>query len=1039
LEGERKQVTVLFADMADSLEQISRRDPEEARAFLDPVLELMIDAVHRYEGTVNQVMGDGIMALFGAPIAQEDHALRACYAALRMQEILGVCARKVSPLGGGAVKIRVGVNSGEVVARIFAGDLRMDYSAVGRATHVAARMQQMAEPGTIVASHTTRDLVVGLIRLRPIGVRPVRGLNEPMELFEVVGAEAPRSRFSTQPLASLTRFVGRLAELSRLEALLQSVRQGRGCVATLVGEAGMGKSRLCWEFLNSHRAGGCRVLEATCLAHSRSTPYRPVVELVRACLDITETDDAAAVRAKVEALADSEPVTIAVLWLLGVSHQSSELTDLEPAERRQRVVNAIRHILYRASRAQPLIILFEDVHWADEETRALIDGVVESVPALGVLLLMSCRPEYQHEWANWSFCHQIRLESLPPASAADLLDDLVGRDSALDFLKHMLVLRTDGNPFFLEEMVRMLRETGVLAGARGVTRLARAIETIHVPPKVQPIIAARVDRLAEADKRLLQEAAVVGPDVPFTLLQAVAESGDEGALRASLVRLRRLEFLYESQLYPEPVFSFRHALTHDVVYEGMLSDRRRALHARLVDAIERVYEGRLAEQMERLAYHALRGEQWQRAVRYIRRAAADARERAANREAVAWLDQALVALTRLPETPDTLATSIDVRFEIRASLYALGEFGRMTMILREAEQLARAYGDAKRLGWVAFHLGEGLRLAGRLSEARDHLERARAAADEMGDLALQVAANQYLGLTRHALGDYTGAAANIRTVLSLPLESPEVAGFSQTQAGSRAGFGAVSACWLARCLAETGAFEEAIATGRAALNAARDLRAHPYPVTAARWALGAVHALRGDLERADVLLTEALTGAEAASLAITLPQVQRMLGWVRATSGRVEEGMDLLERALAGAETMGIEVAYPAIWSQLGEVWLMKGNEGKAERFGRMALERARSTGQRGDEARALRLLGDVEARRGPDGYSNAQRRYAIAAATAADANMRPLVALCQLSLGRLFLQAGDAPSAREHLGLAKESFIEMGMASAIAQVTALL
>ncbi|PYM90165.1 MAG: hypothetical protein DME04_24055 [Candidatus Rokuibacteriota bacterium] len=1030
IEGERKLVTVLFADLEDSLEQIARRDPEEARRLLDPVLERMVDAVHRYEGMVNQVMGDGIMALFGAPVAHEDHAVRACYAALTMQKMVGEFARVPRSTPGAEVRIRVGLNSGEVVVRSLGGDLRMEYSAVGRTTHLAARLEKMAAPGTVLIAPATRSLVSGYVRVKPLGAMQVRGLDEPVDIFEVVGAESARSRLEAR--AGLSRFVGREVQLTQLQDALTLARRGQGQVVAVVGEAGMGKSRLYWEFLRAAGGEGCRILETGCFSYQRTAAYRPVVDLLRVLFRINDADDSTTIRSKVaETFASDHDLSASavspILWLLELPVDDAAWATLDPEQRRQRVVAAVTGALLLGSRARPLIVLFEDLHWADAETQTLLDALVENLPSHAVLMLVSFRPEYRHRWGLRSYYHELRLAPLPPQPAAELVRDIVGTDRALDPLKSLLVARTDGNPFFLEEMVRTLRETGVLAGERGAYWLARAADAVNVPPTVHAILAARVDRLPEPDKRLLQSAAVVGPHVPFALVRAIAEDTDDERVRAGLARLRDAEFLYESRLYPDLVYSFRHTLTHEVVYDGVLHERRRALHAGLVQAMEDMHWGRQGEPVEHLAHHALRGEQWERAVVYLRQAAARARERAANREAVAWLEQAVAALAHLREAPATLAQAIDVRLDLRGALYALGEFETMLVVIHEAERLARSLGDARRLGWVAFHLGESLRLAGRLNEGRELLERARSTADELHDLPLQVATNQYLGLARHALGDYVGAAANMRTVVSLPLEKAETTDFSHSLAGSHAGFRAVSTAWLARCLAETGTFTEAIALGRDAMQAAEAL-GHPYPHAFTRWALGSVHALRGDLGDAEVLLDAALTGAEAANLAVVLPQVMRMLGWVRAVRGRLEEGLVLLTRALAVAELMRIDIAYPAIWGQLGEVHMLGGGVEDAERFGRLAVERAHAAGQRGDEARGLRLLGDVSASRGVAGVTAAERWYLDAMSLAELAAMRPLVTRCNLDLGRLLRGSGDEARAAAHFAAARELSYAMGI-----------
>ncbi len=1034
IEGERKLATVFFADLEDSLAQIARRDPEEASRLLDPMLERMVDAVHRYEGVVNQVMGDGIMALFGVPVAHEDHAVRACYAALRMQETIGVFAREVRTASGAQLRIRIGINSGEVVVRSLGGDLRTDYSAVGRTTHLAARLEKMAAPGTILIAPETLDLVRGYVRVKALGPKLVRGLGQLVDVYEVIGADHAPSRVHVQGPTGLSRFVGRAAELSRLQTVLARARHAAGQVVTLVSEAGLGKSRLYWEFLRSSGVEGCRIVDVACVAYLRTTAYHPIVQLVRVLFSIEEGDAPPVIRAKIDGALAGDPrlhaaATTPLSWLLDAPVDDPGWAALAPEQRRRRVADAVTGILARESRVQPLIVLLEDVHWADAETHAVLDALVDVVENLPVLLLVSMRPEHRRRWGHRPYYHELRIDPLTAESATELLRDLLGPDPGLDALKRLLVARTDGNPLFLEEMVRTLRETGVLAGDRGACRLTRVVEAVHVPPTVQAILAARVDRLAEADKRLLQSAAVVGPDVPLALLEPIAEDADHASVRVGLAHLLDSEFLYESRLFPELVYSFCHSLTQDVVYDGMLLERRRALHAKVVGAIERLHAGRLAEQIERLAHHAVRGEQWAPAVRYLRQAAARARARGANRDALTWLEQAVTVLARLPETGDNLAQAIDVRLDLRGAFYALGEFDSMRAAIREAERLADALGDARRLGWIAFHVGEYLRLAGRLDEARERLERARATADELQDLSLQVATNQYLGLTRHALGDYVGAAASMRTVLSLPLDHLDAADFSHSQAASPSGFRAVSTAWLARCLAETGAFPDAIAFGRRAVQEAEDL-GHPYPLAITRWTLGSVCALRGELADADALLSTALEGAEAANLTVLLPQVMRMLGWVRAVTGRVDEGLELLMRALALAESMRIDLAYPAIWGQLGEVHLLAGRAEEAERFCRLAVERARAAGQRGDEARALRLLGDVSAERGPAGAAAAEREYGAAASLAEAAGMRPLVARCHRDLGRLFQKTGNPVAAARHLAAARDLSAPMGTAA---------
>jgi class 3 adenylate cyclase len=542
LEGERKQVTVLFADLKGSMELLADRDPEDARKILDPVLEHMMEAVHRYEGTVNQVMGDGIMALFGAPLAHEDHAVRACYAALRMQESVKRYAEWVRREYGVTVRIRVGLNSGEVVVRAIGSDLHMDYTAVGQTTHLAARMEQLAEPGSILLSPATMELAEGYVEVMPLGPLPVKGLLAPVEVYELVGAGAVHSRLHAAAARGLTRFVGRDNEVDQLRQALELAQAGHGQVVAVVGEPGVGKSRLYWEFTHSHRAHGWLLLQSGSVSYGKATAYLPVIDLLKAYFHIEGRDETRIIREKVTGKVLSldralEPSLSALLSLLEVPVEDEAWGRLDPPQRGQRTLDAVKRLLLRESQVQPLMLLVEDLHWIDAETQALLDSLVESLPTARLLLLANYRPEYQHGWGSKTYYRQLRIDPLPAESAETLLTSLLGTDKTLDSLKRTLIERTEGNPLFLEESVRTLAETKALIGERGAYRLAQDATAIQVPPTVQAILAARIDRLPPEDKRLLQAASVIGKDVPFGLLLAIAELAEED-LRRGLTHLQ---------------------------------------------------------------------------------------------------------------------------------------------------------------------------------------------------------------------------------------------------------------------------------------------------------------------------------------------------------------------------------------------------------------------------------------------------------------------------------------------------------------------
>jgi len=1026
VEGERKQVTVLFADLKGSMELLADQDPEEARKLLDPVLERMMEAVHHYEGTVNQVMGDGIMALFGAPLAHEDHAVRACYAALRMQRRVTLYADELQRGGGTPVQIRIGLNSGEVVVRAIGSDLRMDYTAVGQTTHLAARMEQMAKPGSTLVTGDTLKLAEGFVQVRPLGAVTVKGLEAPTPVYELTGIIPARSRLQARAARGLTRFVGRERELEQLAQARERAAAGHGQTVAIVGEAGVGKSRLVWEFVRSHRTEGWLVLESGSVSYGKATPYLPVIELLKAYLGIQERDGPRAICERVAGKLLTldralEPLQTPLLALLDVPVEDAAWEALDPPQRRQRTLEAVKRLLLRESQVQPLLVVFEDLHWIDSETQALLDGLVESLPTARLLLLVNYRPEYQHGWGGKTYYTQLRIDPLRPESAEELLTALLGEDRTLEPLKQVLIERTEGNPFFLEESVQTLVETQVLAGQRGGYRLERAPEAWQIPATAQAILAARIDRLPPEDKRLLQAAAVIGKDVPFALLQAIADVPEE-SLRRGLTHLQAAEFLYETSLFPDLEYTFKHALTHEVAYGSLLQDRRRPLHARIVEAIEALYSERLTEHVERLAHHAFRGELREKAVLYLRQAGAKAFGRSANREAVACFEQALVALPHLPETRETLEQAIDLRFDLRNALLPLGDFERIVGYLREAEDLARKLGDQRRLGWVSVYMSHSFLITGYPTEARTAGQRAQAIAEMLADVPLKIGAEIYLGAAYIASGNYRPAEDFLRKAVQSFEGDP-----SRERFGLH-GLAAVLSYWyLGWSLAERGAFDEGIAIGLGAVPVA-EAAGHPYSLVVACCRLADLYAGKGDFGQAVRLLERGLAVARDWDVPLVSPIAMESLGYVYALSGRVVEGLPLLRQALKSLESIGATQYHSLALLHLGQAWVLAGPLEEALACARPVLTLARERGQRGYEAWALRLLGEIASHRDPPDVGTAEAHYGAAIGLASELGMRPLVAHCHLGLGKLYRGTGQRQEAQAHLATAATMYREMDM-----------
>jgi class 3 adenylate cyclase/tetratricopeptide (TPR) repeat protein len=1035
LEGERKQVTVLFADMKGSMELLADRDPEEARKLLDPILEHMMEAVHRYEGTVNQVMGDGIMALFGAPLAHEDHAVRACYAALRMQESVKRYAEGVRRTEGIPIQIRVGLNSGEVVVRSIGSDLKMDYTAVGQTTHLSARMEQMATPGSVLITADTLRLAEGFVQVKSIGPVNVKGMSEPVEVYEVTGVGAARSRLQAAAARGLTRFVGRNAETEQLRKALEQARSEHGQVVGVVGEPGLGKSRLFFEFIHSHRTQGWLILESGSVSYGKATPYLPIIDLLKAYFKIQDRDDQREIREKVtgklltldKSLESSLP---AFLSLLDVPVDDSTWQALDPFQRRQQTLGAVKRLLLRESQVQPLVLLFEDLHWIDSETQAMLESLVESLPTSRLLLLVNYRPEYQHGWANKTYYTQLRLDPLPPESAGEILNSVLGNDHGLQSLKQLLIERTEGNPFFLEESIRTLVETKVLVGERGNYHLEKKVESTQVPATVQAVLAARIDRLPLEEKQLLQSAAVIGKDVPFPLLQAIAELSDE-ELRRGLTHLQAAEFLYETSLFPDLEYTFKHALTHEVAYGSLLHERQRALHAQIVEAIETLYSNRLIEQVERLAHHAARGEVWGKALTYLRQAGAKADARSALRESVSYFEQALIALGHLPESREMHEQAIDLHLNLRTSLGSLGEEERILEHLHAAEALASALGDQRRLAQVSVYIATQFSRQGKHEQAVTACERNIGMARTLGDYGLEAAATLRLGLANYSLGNYPKAVEALRRNL-VPMDSPVV---GERFGGTGLPF-AFSRRSLALALAERGEFIEAVARSTEAIHIAEAV-GHPYSVALTYRGMGLLHLRRGDLHQATLTLEHALEVCRGVDSPHLFHLVSSTLGYAYALSGRTAEAIPLLEEAVE-RPVMTVSEHAQSLWTiWLSEAYLLAGREADAGAAAQRALGLARQHKERGHEAYTLLLLGEIASREDPLDIGKAEDHYRQALTLAEELGMRPLIAHCHVGLGKLYRRTGKREQAKEHLTLATSMMREMEMGSWLEQAEA--
>ena len=1027
IEGERKIVTVMFSDVSGFTAISEKLDPEDVHAIMDRVFEVILNAVHHYEGTVNQFLGDGVMALFGAPIAHEDHAQRALSTALAIQDGLKPLAEDVKRTHGVDFRMRMGINTGPVVVGAIGHDLRMDYTAVGDTTNLAARLLAIAKPGQIVTSRRTQNLRDRFFVFEDLGEFQVKGKTEPVRAYAVSRELSGRTRLEVTKERGLTPLAGRDRELQHLAEIYRRAIDRQGAIAVLMGDPGVGKSRLLYEFLRRVEAETVQVLEATCASYGRSMAYRPIIDLLRRSLGLFEgiaTDEIRSHVAKQREFLglEGEERNILLAHFLGVSASPDFLSRLSGAQLKERTFAAIRDLLVRMSEEEPLILVVENMHWVDTASDEFLAHLATNLSGHRILLVLTTRQGYSAPWLTPPLAETLTLEGLGAGDVRGMVCTLLGVDDVSEQLFKFLAERSEGNPLYVEEILRQLQETGGLAVEDGEARLSRA--DVTVPATIHDIIAARVDRLAEALKRTLQGGAVIGRRFGVSLVSRVLKVTPD-QVDKHLQELHGLDFVFPSAQEPEPMYSFKHALTQDVVYAGMLERRRRTYHVAAAVGLEELFAPRIDDVVELVAYHFRRGQVWDKAVTYLRQAATKAEGRSAYQQALASLEEALDALRHLPETPETNEQEIDMRLELRGSLYRLGEFEKMLACLREAETKASALADARRLGLVSIHTGEYFRQTGRFAESRTHTEQALALGKKLQDLSVQLYASHILGLACYALGDYRRASELLRAVAQLPAAEWRSGAFSG-MVGSWAAFQAVNLAWLARSLAERGEFEEAVDAGHRAVALAEE-SGSPYSLAAACIGLGYVSLVRGDLDAAGPVLERACSVAREASLTLLRPQATRLLGGAYLLAGRIDEGVALVRAAADEVESRRLLMQQAAVLTLLGEACLFADRIDEASTAAQGALLIGRERDQRGDAAGALYVLGEAAAR-GSHDLDEAEQHYLAAIALAGELEMRPLLARAHLGIGRLLLRAGDSDRAEDHLLTATRLFIAMDM-----------
>jgi class 3 adenylate cyclase/tetratricopeptide (TPR) repeat protein len=1020
--------------LADAPALAARLGSERWYRVLQTVVGLAQEVLHHYAGTLTLATSEGFTAVFGMPVAQEDHARRAVVAALELRQRLQDAPALV-PLVGEGLALGMGLHSGLVVVGGLGQDPLRLATVVGVPLHLATRLQQQAAPGTILLSAATYALVHAEVQAAPGGTLMLDEPSPPVPLYTLHGLVGRLAGVAGRGPRVQRPFVGRTQELALLHTRLAQAVEGQGQVIGMVGEPGIGKSRLLAEWRQQLRAHGVTYLEGHCLSYGSATPYVPVLDLLRAHCGITPTDGADVITTKVrEGLqgVGLAPDTAApsLLYLLGVAAATAQVAGVSPETLKAKSFATLRQLWLQSSQQHPLILAVEDLHWSDPTSEEFLASLVERLPGTALLVLGTYRPGYRPAWLEKSYATQLTVPPLSTLDSVQVVQAVLQRDTVPPPLAEALLARAQGNPFFLEELAQTLveQDAGQTETTSQSPRPQAFLPALQLPPTVQAVLAARIDRLAPEAKRLLQTAAVIGREVPVPLLQAIAELSEE-ALHRGLAHLQVAEFLYETRLFPEPEYTFKHALTQEVTYGSLLLERRRGLHGRLVEALEALAPERVTEQVERLAHHAVRGEVWAKAVTYCQQAGARAHGRAAFREAVAACEQAFQALAHLPDDSDTRGLAIELCLALERPLGQLGEYRRQRALLGEAEALARALVDRARLGWVLVRMAQVCRNTGDPDGAIAAGQEARELAAVLGDRALQIYATHTLGLLYLTIGDFGRAAALLRRSVEA---ADRASGSFSTDVGIR------SRVWLARTLSVIGTFAEGRRHAEEALRLAMLEGLGATPATAHGY-LGLLYLDHGDLEHAIRVLEQGLALCRASGNRNDLQSIAASLGYAYALQGRLAAGRALLEEAISESTRTGRVQGQADRVARLSEVCRLAGHGAEAWQHARQALTLARQLKERGNEALALHQLGVVQAHADPPDAAQAAAYYQQALALADELGMRPLQAHCHRGLGTLYATTGPREQARAELATAIDLYRAMDMTFWLPQTEAVL
>jgi len=1011
-EGERKLVTVLFADVANFTSMTEKLDPEDVHQIMDGCFKILMDEIHHYEGTINQFTGDGVMALFGAPLAHEDHAQRACYASLSIQSALENYTEKIKENHDVDFKMRIGLNSGTVVVASIGDDLRMDYTAVGDTTNLAARMESRAEPGSILVSGATHKLVKDFFEFRPLGKLEVKGKEKPQDAYELIKAGEIETRIRASIFKGLTKFVGRKSSMVAFKEPYERVLSGSGQVVGIVGEAGVGKSRLLLEFINQLPRHEYTYFEGRCLHYGGDMAYLPIIEILKSYFGIKEGDQEIAIKnklvEKIRQLDKRLEGTLPVFQeLLSLRVDDEKYLQLDPGEKKVRSFEAMRDLFVRESEQKPLVLAIEDLHWIDKSSEECISYLIDWLANKRILLVLLYRLEYTHQWGSKSYYTKIGLSQLGSDSSSQLVQAILEGGQVVPEIQEIVLGRSGGNPLFVEELTHNLLENGTIQKKNHHYVLTRKASDIHVPDTIHGIIAARIDRIEDSLKHVMQVASVIGREFAFRILQAIMGMKEE--LKSYLLNLQGLEFIAEKRLFPELDYIFKHALTQEVAYNSLLRKKRKEIHEKIGQAIESLYPDRIEEYFELLAYHYARSDDTSKALNYLDRANQKSAKLNAMEEAKVYFEEAMKLLDAQPETDLLQQRRIFLLVNQWLVFWLLFRVPEYFELLKKQESIAVKVAEPQLLSTFYARLGMCEWVSGSLEESITTLTKAAEICEDSENVEELSFRNMYLIWNHLYKGDYDQAIAFKNVVVRLMEQKFNLRTYTWSLCGIS---------WAYSCLSR---YDEALNQAHKTLKVSEEYLNNGL-ISFAAFIISIAHLYKGEYDRSikygDLAVQKAPTIAEKV-------WAQTFYGWSLCRAGKVHQGVELLASLVPMYGATGFLPGEIILKLHLCEGYWLSGEYGKARQTLEEVLPLAERCGMKLYIAWAHRLFGEVALK---TDFEQVGPHFEKSTALCEKIKAENELAQAYSGYGQFHKQLNNITQAREYLMKALEIFERLGV-----------